>query len=142
MGRKGIRQAHTKSDSDEPVINITPLIDVVFVILIAFIVIAPLLEQDRIALAKGGASSHNPIHLQDASSIQIHVYADNSLAVNTQQIELVDLPRILQEVKKQYPKARPQLFHDKKAYFGTYQEVKNTVEAAGFEEMDIVLSPT
>jgi len=33
------------------------------------------------------------------------------------------------------------LIHDKQAYFGTYQEIKNAVEDAGFEGMDLLLSP-
>lgn len=37
---------------EEPAVNLTPLIDVVFVILIGFIIIAPLLEIDRIDLAE------------------------------------------------------------------------------------------
>jgi len=126
----------------EPLINITPLIDVVFVVLIAFIVIAPLLEMDRIQLARASSAAPSPVHFQDASSIQIHVYQDNTIALNQQKISLQDLPKLLLHIKKQFPKARPQLFHDKKAYFGTYQEVKNVLEAAGFQEMDIVLSPS
>ncbi len=135
-------QKHLRETPQEPVINITPLIDVVFVVLIAFIVIAPLLEQDRVQLASGGAPSHSPIHFQDASSIQIHVYPDNTIAVNQQKVSLQELPRLLNQVRKQFPKAKPQLFHDKKAYFGTYQQVKNCLERSGFSEMDIVLSPS
>jgi biopolymer transport protein ExbD len=140
MGRLCSRRS--SETPQEPLINITPLIDVVFVVLIAFIVIAPLLEQDRVALSSGGAPSHSPIHFQDASSIQIHVYQDNSVSVNQEKVSMLELPRVLRQIKKQFPKARPQLFHDKKAYFGTYQQVKNTLEVCGFQEMDIVLSPS
>ncbi|MDB6081908.1 MAG: hypothetical protein JWO53_1180 [Chlamydiia bacterium] len=140
MRRSSSRKSLTTPQ--EPIINITPLIDVVFVVLIAFIVIAPLLEMDRIALAQGSQKAHAPIHFQDTSDIQIHVYEDNTIAFNSQKISLQDLPRLLIDARQKYPKARPQLFHDKKAYFGTYQAVKNKLEASGFEEMDIVLSPT
>jgi biopolymer transport protein ExbD len=125
----------------EPTINLTPLIDVVFVILISFVVIAPLLELDRIKLAKG-ASFHSPVHCQDASPIQIHVFHDNKVTFNGQTIAIEDMGQKLQEAKKLYPRARPQLFHDKKAYFGTYQQVKNSLEACGFDELDIVLAPS
>jgi biopolymer transport protein ExbD len=127
----------------EPMINITPLIDVVFVILIAFIVIAPLLDLDRINLAKASEiPAQNSEHFQDASAIQIHVYADNTLSLNEQKISLEDIQQKLYELRKLHPDIRPQLFHDKKAYFGTYQSVKNSLEAAGFQEMDVVLSPS
>lgn len=141
MMRRGMM---TKSSApSEPVINITPLIDVVFVLLISFIVIAPLLELDRLELASGGGlASHIPVHFEDAGPIQIHVLRDNSILLNGKKIVLEALPQGLDEVKKLYPEARPQLFHDKKAYFGTYQEVKNILEALGYKELDIVLLPS
>ena len=40
-----------------------------------------------------------------------------------------------------FPEARPQVFHDKKAEFGTYQAVKNAAEEAGFSHIDIILKP-
>jgi biopolymer transport protein ExbD len=125
----------------EPTINITPLIDVVFVVLIAFIVIAPLLNMDKVQLAKG-SRMHSSIHFDDASPIQIHVHGDNTIALNEQEVDLDELTRLLAIAKERNPKAKPQLFHDKKAYFGTYQEVKNRCELVGFEQLDIVLSPT
>ena len=52
--------------------------------------------------------------------------------------QLVDY---LKQAKKRYPQAKPQIFHDKKAHFGTYQAIKNAAEAAGFQQMDIILKP-
>jgi hypothetical protein len=42
--------------------------------------------------------------------------------------------------KKQNPSAIPFIFHDEKASFGKYQQIKNLLEKIGFDEMDIVLS--
>ncbi len=127
---------------DEPNINITPLIDVVFVVLIAFIMIAPLLELDQIRLAAGGkALSHIPVRTDPQSQIQIHVQADDSVKLNNEIISLSDLVKGLRSLKNEHPDARAQLFHDKDARFGTYQSVKNSLENAGFEEMDVVLNP-
>lgn len=127
----------------EPTINITPLVDVVFVILIAFIVIAPLLEMDRIELASGEhAPSHIPVRFEDASQVQIHVQKNNSILLNHEMVTLQELAFALRKAKAIYPEARAQLFHDKEAFFGTYQAVKNALEAADFKEVDIVLTPS
>lgn len=127
---------------DEPNINITPLIDVVFVVLIAFIMIAPLLELDRIRLAAGDKTpSHVPVRTELQSPIQIHVQADDSVQLNGERISLSDLAKNLKTLKAHNPDARAQLFHDKDARFGTYQKVKNSLEHAGFEELDVVLNP-
>jgi biopolymer transport protein ExbD len=140
MRRTALRR--NKGTPQEPSINITPLIDVVFVILIAFILIAPLLELDRIELASGQhAGSHLPVHFEDSGPIQIHVHMDNSLFLNKQPIAVSELSPLLRQLKSQYPAVRPQLFHHKKAHFGTYQEIKNALEAADFKEMDVVLLP-
>jgi biopolymer transport protein ExbD len=127
---------------EEPTVNLTPLIDVVFVILIMFIVIAPLLELDRVELAEGPAAILAPASsVQESSPITIHVHADNTIWLNNRPITQAELLSQLKEAKAQFPQARPQIFHDKKAHFGTYQTVKNAAEAAGFSQIDIILKP-
>lgn len=128
--------------AEEPAVNLTPLIDVVFVILIMFIVIAPLLEMDRVQLANGPQTALTSIQSVQASSpILIHVRQDNTLLFNDQQTSLIELVGQLKEAKQKFPEAHPQVFHDKEAHFGTYQSVKNAVEEAGFATMDIILKP-
>ena len=126
---------------EEPTINLTPLIDVVFVILIMFILIAPLLEFDQIDLAQASSAKQENISVQKNSPITIQVRKDNALVLNNKVVTLALLKDLLIKQKKAHPKAIPQIFQDKKAFFGTYQEVKNAVEEAGFDQMDLVLNP-
>jgi len=127
---------------EEPMVNLTPLIDVVFVILIAFIVVAPLLELDRVELADTAyAAQDKSISVQETSPIAIYVRHDNTIAVEGRTVTFPQLVEYLKQAKKRFPNAKPQLFHDKKALFGTYQSVKNAAEAAGFQHMDIILKP-
>lgn len=128
---------------EEPTVNLTPLIDVVFVILIMFIVIAPLLELDRVELAEAPshAAMDSSVSAQEASPITIHVHADDTVWFNQQAVAINDLSEQLKEAKMRYPNATPQIFHDKRAHFGTYQSVKNAAEEAGFNRMEIILKP-
>lgn len=123
---------------EEQQVNLTPLIDVVFTILIMFIVIAPLLELDRVELAEAGRGFKERISVE-TGPIAIHVHRDNTVWLNQQQVALSGLAELLKQKKLHYSQARPQLYQDKQAHFGTYQAVKNAAEAAGFEEMDVVL---
>ncbi|MDP1880678.1 MAG: biopolymer transporter ExbD [Parachlamydiaceae bacterium] len=128
---------------EEPTINLTPLIDVVFVILIMFIVIAPLLELDRIQLAEGPSMPLATVQsAQETSQIAIHVHKDNTIWFNHQSVNPLELKKILEEAKKNFPQANPQIYHDKEAHFGVYQSVKNAVEMAGFSQMDVILQPS
>lgn len=131
-----------RNDFEEPTVNLTPLIDVVFVILIGFIVIAPLLEVDKVELADAPhGGPRQGISVQETSPVAIHVRQDNSILIKGVIVTQDDLEEKLLLMKKQYPEAIPQLFHDKKAHFGTYQTVKNALESTGFEQLDIVLNP-
>jgi biopolymer transport protein ExbD len=128
--------------AEEASINLTPLIDVVFVVLIMFIIIAPMLEVDKIQLA--GASQKDDKEMavvQESSPITLHVHADNSIYFNSKPVSLKELVLLLVEAKKKNPNKTPQLYHDKKAHFGTYQSVKNALESAGFEQLDVILQP-
>jgi biopolymer transport protein ExbD len=122
--------------------NLTPLIDVVFVVLIMFIIIAPMLEIDKIQLAAAAKQTNiEAKSVQQASSISIYVKEDNTIWINAAKVSAVDLTAILKKAKAKNPKAIPQLFHDKRAQFGIYQQVKNAVESSGFEELDVILTP-
>jgi biopolymer transport protein ExbD len=126
---------------DEPLINLTPLIDVVFVVLITFMIIAPVLDTDRVQLAPGLSHAKERISTKPSEPLTIIVHADNTIWVSQRKITLQDLGKWLQKEKKLHPRSIPKLIHDSRAHFGTYQTVKNTVESCGFEEMDVILQP-
>jgi len=140
MSRRNFRsQTHP---FEEPTVNLTPLIDVVFVILIMFIVVAPLLELDRVELANGAIDPlDSSISVQENSPIAIHVRQDNSILFNNKVVTIAQLTEQLKKAKKQHPGVRPQLFHDRRGHFGTYQSVKNAAESAGFKQIDVILKP-
>lgn len=139
MARRGIRIK--RMDVEEPTVNLTALIDVVFSILIMFIVIAPMLDIEKVELADAGVRE-GVVSATEGAEVMIHVHEDNSVWLNKKVVELSALKDLLMEEKALHPKAKPQLFHDKRAHFGTYQAVKNAAEGAGFEELDIVLKPS
>ena len=127
---------------EEIQINLTPLIDVVFVVLIMFIIIAPMLELDRVQLASSIKKENKEMASVDENgTIAIHVHEDNSIWFNRKIVTEQQLLILLKEAKRVHGNQIPQLFHDKKAHFGTYQTVKNAVELAGFEQLDVILQP-
>jgi biopolymer transport protein ExbD len=129
-------------DHEEPLLNLTPLIDVVFVVLILFILIAPMLEVDKVELAPAAATENRKnVSHPETTSFDIHVREDNSIWVRSNKVSPELLLTFLRKEKAVRPSQVPQLFHDKRAQFGTYQTVKNAVELAGFEELNVILQP-
>lgn len=141
--RKSRLSSNKDLHADDIHINLTPLIDVVFVVLIMFIIIAPMLELDRVQLASSTQRDNKEMAVvQESGPITIHVHEDDSIWFNRKLVSEQQLVALLKEAKKVYPTQVPQLFHDKKAHFGTYQTVKNAIEIAGFEQLDVILQPS
>src|SRR5271156_5194326 len=73
------RKRTVPAEHEEATINLTPLIDVVFVVLIIFILIAPMLELDRVELASAAATPNKQSASSENSSLSIHVHPDNTV---------------------------------------------------------------
>lgn len=127
-----------EESQDDGLINLTPLIDVVFVILISFILLAPMLEMEKVSLAEGPPGKPS----LTSSGVAVILTETNSILLNRKKITLSELPEQLRQLKKTYPKEPLRFFPDKRSQFGVYQEIKNIAEAVGFEEMDIILTPS
>jgi biopolymer transport protein ExbD len=136
--RKRFRSLPEEASVDEPLINLTPLIDVVFVVLITFMLVAPACDIDPVQLASSGGLEKKELQ---TGPISIAVHADNSIWFQGAKVNLAQLETLLKQEKKRHPKAIPQLIHDKQAPFGTYQALKNILESVGFEQMDVMLKP-
>lgn len=135
------RRPPASSTIEEPTINITPLIDVVFVVLIMFIVIAPLLEIDRLELAQGSSAREEIISLRDNKAIKLSVSKDNQIKLNNVPIKMGELEILLREAHQNSPQIPLQLYHDEDAPFGTYQKIKNAAEAVGYNNLDVIVKP-
>ena len=127
--------------AEEPLVNLTPLIDVVFVVLISFMLISPILEIDTVDLATGGKEKKRDAMTPESSPLTVVVQKDNSLWMQGKHVTIDQLEKTLFEQKRLFPGKVPQVIHDQAASFGTYQLVKNVFEKCGFEQIDIVLKP-
>ena len=109
-------------------LNLTPLIDVVFVVLIMFILLAPMVEIDKISLAPASKEKkYDRFSHEETNKIQIHVYANNDTYLNGSLVTTDELIEKLRKMHKISPKIQPQIYQDYSAKFGTYQTVKNAV---------------
>lgn len=121
---------------EEPTINLTALIDVVFVLLISFMILAPLLNVEHVDLAKSGTG---PVKEAKNSTLCIFLKEDDSIIFEGKAVSVSQLQEILKKMVLEARCKSPQVFADKKCHFGLFQEVKNVLEEVGFSEMDVVL---
>lgn len=123
---------------EDPSVNLTPLIDIVFVILMAFMIAMPLIKIDTISLAKG-TSSHQPLNQQESKPAEIKVFRNHTITLNDVPISLQELRSQLLVIHTQHPLTIPLLLQDGDTAFKLYQEIKSIIEEAGFQELHIAL---
>ena len=136
MSRRSLSRSY--EPIEEQAINLTPLIDVVFVLLVMFIIIAPMINIDRIELPQGVATVQES---KIDQTIAVQVRSDNTYWLNQRQVSLNELSALLFQAKKNYPNAIPQIMPDKNASFQAYENVRSASKKAGFEYIDVNLSP-
>lgn len=121
--------------------DLTPLVDIVFVVLILFISISPFLETQRIHLAPAPLTQQERSSYSNPSkkSLTIRFASDNIITINDTPVDANNLIQIMTSYKRQMPNAIPAVYPSKNSLFNTYQIVKNALESAGFEEMDVIL---
>jgi biopolymer transport protein ExbD len=121
-----------------PVINVTPLVDVVLVLLIIFMVIAPLLEKELVVhLPTAQMAEESP---QNDAQIVLELGPDGRVQVNGQ-----DVPRVrLEERVRQLlaPRREKVVFFqaDDAARYGDAVAVLDAARGAGAETIGTVLA--
>jgi biopolymer transport protein TolR len=116
-------------------INVTPLVDVMLVLLIIFMVTAPLMSSAvNVDLPKASAS---PVS-QDSEPITVSVDASGKVFMGDTEVELPDLVTRLQAVAKDQKDRRIFVRGDKSNSYGRIIEVMGTIVQGGFTKVALL----
>ena len=116
-------------------INVTPFVDVMLVLLIVFMITAPLLTQGvPISLPE---VENNPIQ-ESKEPIQISIKKNGALYIQTQQVAEKDLISRLQAIQKAKPTASILLRADKGISYGKVMQVMSALQTAGLVDVGLI----
>lgn len=116
-------------------INVTPFVDVMLVLLVVFMVTAPLMTVAvPVDLPKTQAKAVN----QDKEPLVISIDADGKVYLQEKRMELTDLVAKLKSVTGANPDSRIFVRGDKGVTYGRIMEVMGTVSAAGYNKVALV----
>jgi biopolymer transport protein TolR len=116
-------------------INVTPFVDVMLVLLIVFMVSAPLMTVGvPVDLPKTAA----PSLPADNKPLFITIDTQNRIYVQETQVELDNLVPLLRAITENNPEARVLVRGDAKIQYGTMLQVMGTISAGGFTKVGLV----
>ena len=131
-GRRGRRRANVMAE-----INVTPMVDVMLVLLIIFMVSAPLLTVGvPLDLPQTQAKSLE----QDKTPLQLSVDVKGKVFINDTEVAIPDLVPKLKAITDARGGMDERIFMraDKKADYGTVAKVMGLLSGAGFKRLALV----
>jgi biopolymer transport protein ExbD len=130
--------ARRHAQQEEAEINITPMLDIVFIMLIFFIVTTSFTKETGADITKPQADQ--AIRLQKGT-ILIGVKSNDDIWMNKRQIELREVRSMVERAKAENPEGSVVIVADKESRIGTVTEVMDQVKLAGVLGIAISAEP-
>src|SRR5580704_6653731 len=116
-------------------INVTPLVDVMLVLLIIFMVTAPLMTSGvSVDLPK---TSSQPLNT-DSEPLTVSINAKGAIFLQNEPVDLTDLVAKLQAIGQNNPDRRIFVRGDKANTYGRIMEVMGTITEGGFTKVALL----
>jgi biopolymer transport protein ExbD len=127
------RSTFQREDNDEDV-NVTPLLDIVFIMLIFFIVTSTFVKEPGIDVLRPEAVSATD---RKAASIIVAISADDEIWINGDQVELSEVKTIVAQLRVENPKGTAVVQADAASKTRMLVEVVNQIRATGISDVAV-----
>ena len=118
----------TQPEEDESTIDITPMLDVVFIMLIFFIVTATFIKEAGIDVDKPAAAT---AVIQEKASILIAIDATNNIWINRRQVDIRSVRSIIERLHAENPKGTVVIQADRESKNDALVQVMDASRRAG-----------
>jgi biopolymer transport protein ExbD len=119
-------------------INVTPMVDVMLVLLIIFMVITPMLE-NRVNVTL--AQTENAVAMEDASkedAVTIAVTRDSKVFLGQDQVTIADLGPKVADLLQNKTSKMVYFRSDARAHYGTVMDAIDAVRTTGVDEIGLL----
>lgn len=119
-------------------INITPFVDVMLVLLVVFMITAPLITQGvQIALPE---VDNTPIN-EEKEPIQVSIKQNGTVYIQAQKVAERDLVNKLKAIQKVRKNPSVMVNADKNVSYGKVMEVMSALQTAGLVDVGLITQP-
>lgn len=122
---------HSQKEEEND-IDLTPMLDIVFIMLIFFIVTATFIKEAGQDVAKPNAET---AFLQDRASILVAVTLSDEVWINQQEVDVKSVRSVIEKLHAENPKGTVVIQADQEANSKIFLAVRDAVFAAGVPEV-------
>ena len=127
-----LRRSGGKRAAEEASIDITPLLDIVFIMLIFFIVTSTFIKEPGIDVNRPTAETAED---QRLVSILVAVSSDNKIWINREEVEIDGVRAAIERLRRENPKGSAVLQVDGAAHTRYMVEVLQRIRDAGVNDV-------
>lgn len=124
-----------RRQTEEPRVDLTPMVDVVFLLLIFFMISTTFIETPGLTINLPKSSAQQV--KKEQQEVRVYLRADGEIFLEQQKIELGDLVENLQTYGDKAADTTFLLMADKDAKHGNVVQLMDTAKAAGFIKLSI-----
>ena len=126
--------SRTTAEEEESEINITPMLDVVFIMLIFFIVTATFVKEAGIDVNRPDAATAVK---QEKANILIAISANNEVWIDRRQVDIRAVRPIIERMQAENPQGSVVIQADKESKTDTLIKVMDAARSAGVSNIAI-----
>ena len=133
-----MRRRRLFEEEEEVGIDLTPLMDIVFIMLIFFIVTTSFVKESGVEVNRPTAAT---AERQERGNILIAITADDRIWIDQRQVDVRAVRANVERLKAEYPEAAVVIQADADSKNGLLVKVMDQVRLAGIERISIAAVP-
>ncbi|WP_109260855.1 ExbD/TolR family protein [Hyphobacterium indicum] len=130
MARRGSR---VQTDDEDVELNMTPMLDVVFILLIFFIVTAVFVKEPGVDVFRPDVNQSE----QMKPTLLVAVTSADEIWINRNVYEITQVRGVLEQLLSENPRAEAMIQGDQDAPIGTVLDIQEILTELGVEEINI-----
>ncbi|GAA6133399.1 biopolymer transporter ExbD [Oceaniserpentilla sp. 4NH20-0058] len=133
-----MRKQHAGTDSDESVIDMTPMLDIVFIMLIFFIVTTSFVKESGITVSRPSADTATE---DKKGNIMVAIKPNGEIWVDKRAVDVRSLRANIEKLRAESPESGVVIQADTDARTGILVQVMDQIRLAGIVNISIAASP-
>ncbi|MFU8878201.1 MAG: ExbD/TolR family protein [Wenzhouxiangellaceae bacterium] len=125
-------RARRTAKTDDSDVNVTPLLDIVFIMLIFFIVTATFIKEPGVTVTRPEAQTAED---QRLVSILVAIDSNNSIWINRKEVPLEGVRAAVERLRRENPRGSAVVQSDGRAHSEYLVEVLEQIRAAGVQDV-------